>query len=253
MELSRKWGVYFFIGELFKIYFKLGKRSLAKSVVKVLKSVTVDIPLLEQYPKSHSCTFLYYYGVLHFIDEDYSKAKENLEKCLNICHKDSIRNQELVLLYLIPTRLLHNNTLPSDKLWKTYPRLKLIYKDLIDSIINSDLKKFDELFKQKQSLFIKKYLYLSIEKLRFLVVARLAQKVHKIVGSPPRMPFSDFQLGLKIQGFYYEQEEVECFLTTMIYRGYLKGYLSKEYKKVILSKTDPFPMFKTKRKNTSTS
>lgn len=94
IQRSKKWGVYFFVGELFKVYFKLNKQPLAKSVVKVLHTMTKDLPPLEEYPKSHIVTFLYYWGVLLFIDQDYQKAEEKLTEALTMCLDQSTKNKE---------------------------------------------------------------------------------------------------------------------------------------------------------------
>lgn len=45
---SRKWGIYFFIGELFKIYFMLHKQGLGKNMLRALDSV--EHPALAEYP-----------------------------------------------------------------------------------------------------------------------------------------------------------------------------------------------------------
>ena len=39
-----------------------------------------------------------------------------------------------------------------------------------------------------------------------------------------------------------DRDEVECFLANMIYKGYMKGYISREHATVVLSrKNDAFP------------
>jgi hypothetical protein len=36
-------------------------------------------------------------------------------------------------------------------------------------------------------------------------------------------------------------EEAECIIANMIYRGYVKGYISHEKQMVVLAAKDPFP------------
>ena len=36
-------------------------------------------------------------------------------------------------------------------------------------------------------------------------------------------------------------DEVECILANLIYRGYIRGYLSHAKRVLVLSKRDPFP------------
>ncbi|KAG5440799.1 hypothetical protein PCK2_000098 [Pneumocystis canis] len=54
IEISRKWGTYYIIGTLFKIYFKINKFSLSKNVLSAIQ--VSDMPPLECFPKSHVVT-----------------------------------------------------------------------------------------------------------------------------------------------------------------------------------------------------
>jgi len=36
-------------------------------------------------------------------------------------------------------------------------------------------------------------------------------------------------------------EEAECYVANMIYRGFMKGYISHEKQMVVLSNVNPFP------------
>ena len=38
-----------------------------------------------------------------------------------------------------------------------------------------------------------------------------------------------------------EMDEVECIVANMIHKGHIKGYISHEHLKVVLSKKNPFP------------
>lgn len=40
-------------------------------------------------------------------------------------------------------------------------------------------------------------------------------------------------------------DEVECILANLIYRGYVKAYISYAKKMLVLSKVSPFPHLKT--------
>lgn len=42
-----------------------------------------------------------------------------------------------------------------------------------------------------------------------------------------------------------EEGEVECLVANLIYRGYMKGYISHERKVVVLDKKEPFPPIKS--------
>ena len=42
-------------------------------------------------------------------------------------------------------------------------------------------------------------------------------------------------------GVRMDKEEVECVLANLIYKGYIKGYLSHQHSKLVVSKGNAFP------------
>ena len=42
-------------------------------------------------------------------------------------------------------------------------------------------------------------------------------------------------------GVSMDKDEVECVLANLIYKGYIKGYLSHQHAKLVVSKGNPFP------------
>lgn len=68
-----------------------------------------------------------------------------------------------------------------------------------------------------------------------------------VSNKPVHVPLSAFQLALKVSGLDVSQEEVECLLANMIYKGYIRGYLSHANKLLVLSKVSPFPPLATRK------
>jgi len=56
-----------------------------------------------------------------------------------------------------------------------------------------------------------------------------------------RVPVSTFHVALKLHDVDVDTDEVECMVANMIYRGFIKGYISHERQTVVLAKTNPFP------------
>ncbi|KAL8881409.1 MAG: hypothetical protein Q9192_007802 [Flavoplaca navasiana] len=52
------------------------------------------MPPMSHFPKAHIVTFRYYVGVIHFLDEEYHKAEENLTAAYRMCHKDAQPNKK---------------------------------------------------------------------------------------------------------------------------------------------------------------
>lgn len=70
MHESRKWAVYCIANLQFRTYFKLKTITLCKNLIKSIAAN--DMPPWEQYPKAHSVTYMYYCGVIAFLQEDYN-------------------------------------------------------------------------------------------------------------------------------------------------------------------------------------
>ncbi|KAK9374452.1 uncharacterized protein V1513DRAFT_458803 [Lipomyces chichibuensis] len=244
MPNSRKWGVYFIISLLFKIYFKLGTISLATSVVRVLNasSAAGDIPSVEEYPKAHMVTFKYYVGILAFMDEEYEKAEEHLRAALNNCHKRATRNQELILQYLLPTTLLLHRRYPSKAVWRTFPRLQIVYEELFTASKRGDMRTYEAALAAREKLFVTRRIYLTMLKIRTKIVRpRLFEQVYLAFDKGTRIPVSAFRKGLEFVGIDVDDDQVECWAAVMIYQGQMKGYISRERKTIVLSNNDPFP------------
>lgn len=50
-----------------------------------------------------------------------------------------------------------------------------------------------------------------------------------------------FHSALNISGMEASPEEAECLVANMIYKGYMKGYISHEKQMVVLSNMNAFP------------
>ncbi|KAF3921561.1 hypothetical protein AA313_de0203262 [Arthrobotrys entomopaga] len=240
---SRKWGTYYIINLLFKTYFKLNAITLSKNILKALVANTTEMPDLLSFRTSDVVTFKYYCGVIAFLDEDYFKAEEHLEMAYRLCHKDAQKNKELILTYLIPTKLLTRRQLPSATLLKPHPSLEALFLPLARCIKDGDLRGYDENLAKGEDWFVKKRIFLTLERGRDITLRNLFRKVYLAAGeSKTRIPVDHFRAAVSWKsGVDVETEEVECFLANMMYKGYIKGYISRERGMVVLSGTNAFP------------
>ncbi|MCJ1245975.1 COP9 signalosome (CSN) subunit [Trapelia coarctata] len=230
---SRKWGLYYTTNLLFKTYFKLNSIGLSKNILRALQASRSDMPPIESFPMSHIVTFKYYVGVILFLEEDYVKAEENLTDAWNLCHRDAQKNRELILTYLIPCRLLTTHTLPTTSLLALYPRLQKLFGPLGQCIRRGDLAGFDEALSAGEDEFVKRRIYLTLERGRDIALRNLLRKVFLAGGfeepkdgAPPlrrtRVPVAEFgaaiRLGSQAQDHQLDNDEVECLLANMIYK-----------------------------------
>ncbi|RSL67163.1 CSN12-like protein [Fusarium duplospermum] len=256
LEESRKWGIYFVINLLFKTYFKLNSASLSRTIIKTLSVYNDkgDMPALEMFPKSQRVTFKFYEGVLRFLEEDYFAAETHLNEAWQLCHKDAITQSERILTYLIPCRLITSHVLPTKTLLENYPRLQELFLPLARCIKSGKLKEFDEALKSGEDEFVKRRIYLTLERGRDIALRNLLRKVFIAGGydepkegdTAPvrrtRIPVTEFQAAISMSsGQMIEGDEVECLLANMIYKELMKGYIARERGIVVLSKKGAFP------------
>ena len=50
-----------------------------------------------------------------------------------------------------------------------------------------------------------------------------------------------FHCGIRVADLQVDSEEVECYLANMIYKGFIRGYISHEKQTVVLAATGAFP------------
>ncbi|OOF97251.1 hypothetical protein ASPCADRAFT_206073 [Aspergillus carbonarius ITEM 5010] len=252
IEESRKWGIYDTTNLLFKTYFRLNTVGLSKNLLRALKASSADLPDVDAFPKSHIVTFEYYVGVIHFLDENYAEAEEHLSYAWKMCHRNATKNRELILAYLIPCHLVTTHTLPSKKLLAPFPRLEKLFRPLCDCIKKGDLGGFDTAMTAGEEDFVKRRIYLPLERGRDIALRNLFRKVfiaggfdESKDGQAPirrtRVPVAEFAAALRIGTHADERsrvdiDEVECLLSNLIYKGLMKGYIARERGMVVLSK-----------------
>ncbi|KAK6582160.1 hypothetical protein PZA11_005857 [Diplocarpon coronariae] len=255
LEESRKWGIYNIINLLFKTYFKLNSIALSKNILKAIQAYRGDMPTLDAFPKAHQVTFKYYVGVIYFLEEAYEEAEKHLTEAWKMCHKDSVRNKELILTYLVPCHLLTTHTLPSSTLLAPYPHLQALFLPLSRCIKRGDLAGFDAALVAGEDEFTKRRIYLTLERGRDIALRNLLRKVfiaggfeEAKDGAKPvrrtRIPVGEFGAAISLGGLeQLEGDEVECLLSTMIYKtqNLMKGYIARERGIVVLSKGGAFP------------
>ncbi|KAH6651061.1 hypothetical protein F5144DRAFT_558272 [Chaetomium tenue] len=253
LEESRKWGSYYIANLLLKTYFKLNSASLSKNILNSLRAGGRDMPEFSAFPKSQRVTFKYHEGVLAFLEENYVLAEQCLTDALNLCHKDAKRNKELILTYLIPCHLIKSHTLPTEELLERFPRLQKLFLPLCQCIKRGELHKFDLALQEGEDEFVKRRIYLTLERGRDIALRNLLRKVFLArgfeeakEGEKParrtRVPVSEFAAAISLGSQEkIDNDEVECLLANMIYKGHMKGYISRQHGIVVLSKSGAFP------------
>lgn len=225
---------------LFKTYFKLNTLNLCKNVLRPLQAANTDMPPLTAFPKSHQVTFKFYNGVLRFLEEDYSAAEEFLDSAYRMCYAGAGAkcNLEGILMYLIPTRLVTAHSLPSLELLQPYPNLARLFMPLRSAILRADLSAFNTALEEGNEEFVKRRIYLTLERGRDVILRNIFRKVYLAGGFEPskegdagpllrrtRVSVKEFAAALQMAGAEVgdgegrvDEDEVECLIANAIYK-----------------------------------
>jgi hypothetical protein len=240
-------GLYRIASVLYSTYHQLGLHNNYKSLMRLMDS-TKDLPPFKIYPKAHRVAYKYEVGLLAFIQEEYAKAIECLLYAFELCHKNHASNRERILTYLIPCRMIQG-TLPHDALLAHYPRIQTLYQPLVASIRNGDVGTFARHLQQHEHVFLKDGTFVALEACKLICMRTLCRQVWTILNQSSRISFQAFEVAFRqcrlrdvmLDTGDVDADAVECMLANLIYKGYMRGYLSHEHKMAVLSKVDAFP------------
>ncbi|KIM21018.1 hypothetical protein M408DRAFT_29880 [Serendipita vermifera MAFF 305830] len=237
---SRKWGVYRSVNIVLKCYFKVNRTNLSKNVIRAIEA-NPDIPPLEKFERSAQVTYRYYQGLLALLDENYIKAEAELTFACENCHWSSPRNQERILTFLIPLRMM-KGSFPAASVLARFPALEDLYGRFISNIKQGNVVGFDQALVDLEARLVQLNIWLMIVKVREIAVSRVFKKCWLALQKPSRVPIPAFHAALKVAGEKDMQvAEAECLVANSIFKGYIKGYISHDTQLVVLSKLDPFP------------
>jgi COP9 signalosome complex subunit 12 len=111
---------------------------------------------------------------------------------------------------------------------------------LFTAIHTGNIRLFDSHFTEYSPVFLRRRVFLAIERSRQCCLRTLFQRaVTEYTGT--RIPMEVFETALRVGGDPLDREETECFVANMIYRGWIKGYISRERGIVVLSAKEGFP------------
>ncbi|KAF2155311.1 hypothetical protein K461DRAFT_111253 [Myriangium duriaei CBS 260.36] len=248
---NRKYGTYYIALLLFRTYFRLSSISLCKNIIRSINAASAaDMPALELFPKAHQVGYRYYVGVVAFLDERYEDALRELEAAYGAClaGPGGARQAERILGYLVPTQLLVRHRLPRQGLLEQYPALEGLYKPLCTAVRKGDLGAFDAALAAGEDQFVRRRVYLTLERGRDVCLRNLFRRVYLAGGwdekvgetgdrvRRSRFPVAEFAAGMRIMGLQAEGDEVEALVAGLIYKGLIKGYISRQHGMVVLNK-----------------
>lgn len=233
-EVTKRWGMLNVVTQLFKIYFRVNKLHLCKPLIRAIEQST----LKDRYPKSQEVTYKYYVGRKHMFDNNFKEAEEYLTYAFERCHIRSKANKRSILIYLIPVKMLLGH-MPQTALLKKYDLMQ--FQEVCAAVKQGNLLRLNEALEANEKFFIKCGIYLILEKLKIITYRNLFKKVAGMMKTH-QIPIDAFLAALKMMKVEdIDQDETQCILANLIYEGKIKGYISHQHQKLVVSKQNAFP------------
>jgi len=235
IEVSKRKGMIHIINQLFKIYFRINKLHLCKPLIRALENAN----LMHVFPLAQRVTYSYFLGMKSMFDSDFKAAEQHLGFAFRNCHPESHKNKRLILIFLIPVKCLLGQ-MPTQEALDTFRLTQ--FNGVLKAVKEGNLKAFDAALEHNAAFFWKFNIYLILEKLKIVAYRNLFKRVAHIVKTH-QIPMDSF-----LAAFRFSQddesitlEEVHCILANLIYEGKVKGYISLQHQKLVISKQNPFP------------
>uniref|UniRef100_A0A8C9TZU5 PCI domain-containing protein 2 n=1 Tax=Scleropages formosus TaxID=113540 RepID=A0A8C9TZU5_SCLFO len=235
---SKKWGMLFLINQLFKIYFKINKLHLCKPLIRAIDSSN----LKDEYSMAQRVTYKYYVGRKAMFDSDFKLAEEFLSFAFQHCHRSCQRNKRMILIYLLPVKMLLGH-MPTHQLLRKYDLMQ--FAEVTRAVSEGNLLLLNDALAKHETFFIRCGIFLILEKLKVITYRNLFKKVYLLLKTH-QLPLDAFLVSLKMmQVEEVDIDEVQCILANLIYMGHIKGYISHQHQKLVVSKQNPFPPLST--------
>ncbi|VDM36404.1 unnamed protein product [Toxocara canis] len=221
--------------QLFRIYFRINKLNLLKPLIR---AIDADAELYQKFSMADKVTYNYYLGRKAMFDSDLALSERSLSYAFRNCPMECKNNKRLILMYLIPVKMFLGH-MPTTALLKQFQLEQFLV--VVESVKDGNLKKLDEAFSLHEHFFVDCGIFLMLEKLKIITFRNLFKKVAKIMAMN-QIPLDAFMCALQWLGIDdVDEDELECILANLIAEKKIKGYISHQHRKLVISKQSPFP------------
>ncbi|VDM53321.1 unnamed protein product [Angiostrongylus costaricensis] len=232
---TKKIAVLNMTNQLFRIYFKLriNKLNLLKPLIRAIDNSGA---LYQSFSMADKVTYNYFLGRKAMFDADLPLAEKSLSYAFRNCPSECLSNKRLVLIYLIPVKMFLGH-MPTAQLLHKYQLDE--FHDVVDAVKEGNLAKLDQALEANEHFFIQCGIFLMLEKLRAITFRTLFKAT--IIGGH-LIPLKAFYIIIQYLGITdVDEDELECIVANLIAEKKIKGYISHQHQKLVISKKDPFP------------
>jgi len=121
----------------------------------------------------------------------------------------------------------------------------LQFKEVVLAVKEGNLLRLTGALEENEKFFIKNGIFLILEKLKIITYRNLFKKVSLLMKTH-QIPVEAFFAALRMMKVEdIDQDETECIIANLIYEGKIKGYISHQHQKLVVSKQNAFPPLST--------
>lgn len=233
-EDTKRRGMLNLVNQLLKIYFRINKINLCKPLIRAIDSSVYR----DQFPVDQQITYKYFVGRKAMFDSDYKSADALLSWAFARCPRRYATNKRMILIYLVPVRMLLGY-MPCRAVLQQYDVLQ--FWELAAALRTGNVREFDEVIGRHEAFFIECGIYLIVEKLKTIGYRNLFKRVWLLTQSH-QLDLLQFLEALRFVGeTEMTLDETHCIVANLIFEGKIKGYISHQHNKLVVSKQNPFP------------
>ena len=171
-------------------------------------------------------------------DNKLKEAEEYLRYSFEHCNRECRENKRLILIYLVPVKMLLGQ-MPIESLLQKYNLEE--FTGVMQAVKEGNLCKLNQALETHEKVFIKWGIFLILEKLKIITYRNLFKKVTLLMKSH-QISVDAFTTALRLMKVEdIDNDETACILANLIYQGRIKGYISHQHNKLVVSKQNPFP------------
>ncbi|XP_063232525.1 PCI domain-containing protein 2 [Bacillus rossius redtenbacheri] len=237
-ELSKRWGMLMLVNQMFKVYFHINKLHLCKPIIRAIEA----LPLKDHFSVGQLVTYRYYVGRKAMFDCDYKSADTYLTFAFERCHKSSWKNKRMILIYLVPVKMMRG-FMPSKRVLEKYELMQ--FWEVAEAVKKGNLKALAATMEKHEPFFVSYGIFLILEKLKVNAYRSLFKKVCLMINTH-QIPIDTLLQAMLIMGEKdADLDETQCIVANLIYEGKIKGYISHQHQKLVVSKQNAFPVLST--------
>ncbi|KAJ9576957.1 hypothetical protein L9F63_006483 [Diploptera punctata] len=237
-DYTKRWGMLALVNQLFKVYFRINKLHLCKPLIRAIESS----PYKDSFSLSQRVTYKYYVGRKAMFDSDYKAADSCLTFAFLKCNKQCWKNKRSILIYLIPVKMLLGH-MPRKAVLEKYDLTQFL--DVVEAVKQGNVLQLNKVIQQHEAFFIKCGIYLLLERMKIITYRNLFKKVYLLMKTH-QVPLEALLISLKcMEVVDMDLDEIESIVANLIFEGKIKGYISHQHKKLVVSKQNAFPPLST--------